>query len=40
MAKRNTPYRLRNFILDALLTTITSGLWLIWVVIREVQNSN
>ncbi len=36
--KRKKPYRLRNFFLDAILLLLTGGLWLIWIVIRELQN--
>lgn len=31
-------YRLRNFILDVVLTAFTGGLWLIWVFCREMRN--
>lgn len=30
-------YGLGNFILDAILTVITGGLWLIWIFVREVR---
>jgi hypothetical protein len=36
--KRSKPYRVRNFLFDALLMCITGGLWLIWIVIRELQS--
>lgn len=35
--RRETPYRLRNFFLDMLMLLLTGGLWLIWIVIRELQ---
>lgn len=35
MARRR--YGLWNFIFDAVLTLITSGLWLIWVFVREMR---
>jgi hypothetical protein len=38
--KRSKRYTLGNFIFDAIMTCITAGLWLIWVVIRELQNFN
>jgi hypothetical protein len=31
------PYRLHNFVIDVIATSVTGGVWLIWVVIREVQ---
>lgn len=30
-------YGCGNFMLDALLTIITGGLWLIWIFIREIR---
>lgn len=30
-------YTLFNFVIDAILTIITSGLWLIWIFVREVR---
>lgn len=30
-------YRFRNFLLDAILTLLTGGLWLIWVFVREMR---
>jgi ABC-type enterobactin transport system permease subunit len=30
-------YRLRNFLLDALLTVVTGGFWLIWIFVREMR---
>jgi hypothetical protein len=30
-------YRLRNFILDAILVCLTGGIWLIWVFCREMR---
>ena len=31
-------YTLGNFALDCLMTAVTGGLWLIWVVVREIRN--
>jgi hypothetical protein len=31
-------YGVGNFILDAFLTIITGGFWLIWVFVREMRN--
>lgn len=36
MSKRK--YRLHNFVVDAVLTCVTGGLWLIWVFVREMRN--
>jgi len=33
-------YTFWNFVLDATLTLFTGGLWLIWVLVREIRNSN
>jgi hypothetical protein len=30
-------YKLRHFVGDVILTMLTSGLWLIWVFVREMQ---
>lgn len=30
-------YGIINFLFDAILTIITSGLWLIWIFVREVR---
>lgn len=30
-------YRLRNFAFDILMLIITSGLWLIWIFVREMR---
>jgi hypothetical protein len=32
-------YRAHNFILDAILTLLTGGLWLIWVFAREMRRA-
>lgn len=32
-------YGFWNFVLDACLTMLTSGLWLIWIFVREIRNS-
>ena len=38
MARRTARrYNLFNFIIDCVLTLITSGLWLIWVFVREMR---
>ena len=31
-------YGLLSFALDAILTLITGGLWLIWIFVREMRN--
>jgi hypothetical protein len=31
-------YTFGNFILDALLTVLTGGFWLLWIVCRELRN--
>ena len=31
-------YGLWNFAIDATLTMITGGLWLIWIFVREIRN--
>lgn len=36
--KTKKKYRLRNFVLDVVLTGLTGGLWLIWVFCREMRN--
>ena len=36
MARRG-KYGLGNFLLDALLVCITSGIWLIWIFVREMR---
>lgn len=33
----NRKYGVMNFILDAFLTIITGGLWLIWIFVREIR---
>ena len=35
---RRRRYGLLNFILDVILVTITGGLWLIWIFVREMRN--
>lgn len=32
-------YGLTKFLIDAALTIVTSGLWLIWIFVREMRNS-
>lgn len=34
---RNKPYGFLNFLVDVALTLLTSGLWLIWVFVREMR---
>ena len=31
-------YGFWNFVIDATLTMITGGLWLIWIFVREIRN--
>lgn len=33
----NRKYGLGRFLLDCVLTVLTSGLWLIWVFVREIR---
>jgi hypothetical protein len=35
MSRRH--YGFGNFLFDAIMTVITAGFWLIWVVVREVR---
>lgn len=35
---RKKSYTLMNFLVDIILTLITSGLWLIWIFVREMRN--
>jgi hypothetical protein len=37
MANNRRRYGFWNFILDVVLTTITGGLWLIWIFVREMR---
>lgn len=38
MAKaKKQRYGIINFLVDAVLTIITSGLWLIWIFVREMR---
>lgn len=32
-------YRFRSFIFDLFMIGITSGLWLIWIFVREMRNN-
>lgn len=32
-----SSYTVGNFVLDAVLTILTGGLWLLWVVIRQLK---
>lgn len=36
---RRRRYGLFNFLFDVILTVITSGLWLIWIFVREMRNN-
>ena len=36
MAK-NEPYGCSSFLLDLFLIAVTGGLWLIWIIIRELR---
>lgn len=38
MANRK-KYGFMNFVLDVFLVVITSGLWLIWIFVREMRNN-
>ena len=31
-------YGFGNFVLDIALTVVTGGLWLIWIIVREMRN--
>lgn len=33
-------YGLLNFLVDIVLTILTSGLWLIWIFVREMRRKN
>jgi len=35
--KQQKKYGFWNFVLDAFLTCITGGLWLIWIFVREIR---
>lgn len=35
---RKGKYTLTNFLIDILLVTLTGGLWLIWIFVREMRN--
>lgn len=35
----SNKYSVGNFALDALLTVFTGGLWLIWVIVREIRGN-
>lgn len=37
MAKNCRRYGFLNFLLDVVLTLVTSGLWLIWIFVREMR---
>jgi hypothetical protein len=37
MSYRNNRYGCMNFMLDAFLTVITGGLWIIWIIVREAR---
>lgn len=35
---RKKRYNLFNFVVDATLATLTGGIWLIWIFVREMRN--
>lgn len=37
MSSRRGRYGFFNFCLDAFLTIVTGGLWIIWVIVREAR---
>ena len=34
---RSKPYGLLKFLADLIMTGITGGLWLVWVIVREIR---
>ena len=38
MSRNRRPYGCVAFMFDILMTLITSGLWLIWIFVREMRN--
>lgn len=34
----NKRYGVFHFLFDVILTTVTGGLWLIWIFVREMRN--
>ena len=32
-------YTIGNFLLDSFLFIVTGGLWLIWIIVREIRNN-
>lgn len=39
MATTKKQYGVGKFIIDALLTMLTGGLWLIWIFVREMRRN-
>lgn len=37
MSRNSNKYRLHNFLFDLVMLFVTCGLWIIWMVIREVR---
>jgi len=37
MSKRCRRYGFFNFCLDVFMTCVTAGIWIIWIIIREVR---
>ena len=37
MSRRGRKYGFFNFMLDVFLTFVTGGIWIIWIIIREVR---
>jgi hypothetical protein len=35
--RNKKKYRIHNFVIDAALTCLTGGIWLIWVFVREMR---
>ena len=33
----NKPYTWKTFLADVVLTAVTSGAWIVWVVIRQIR---
>ncbi len=37
MGKQKKKYGFGNFLFDLVMLCLTAGLWLIWIIIREIQ---
>jgi hypothetical protein len=37
VVQRRRKYGIFRFLIDALMTTLTSGIWLIWIFVREMR---